>query len=168
MPYAIAEASTTTTMLLFTPSPRRRRGCAARPEEGEPVLHEQLAAEHREQDHPLHHADEARREVGALQRVAGVLQPSEQERDEHDGERVVAGERRDDDARVAVVRLLQAARVEHVAEVAVIWLAPPIPAIAPDRHMIATIFRRVRMPAYRAARGESPITCASKPNRVRA
>ena len=29
------------------------------------------------------------------------------------------------------------------------------------------IFRRVRMPAYRAARGESPRTAASKPKRVR-
>ena len=34
--------------------------------------------------------------------------------------------------------------------------------------MIATILRRVRIPAYRAARGESPITWASKPKRVRA
>ena len=48
-----------------------------------------------------------------------------------------------------------------------IWLAPPMPAIAPESAITATILRRVRMPAYRAARGESPITCASKPNRVR-
>ena len=48
-----------------------------------------------------------------------------------------------------------------------IWLAPPMPAIAPEMHRTATIFRRVRIPAYRAARGESAITCASNPNRVR-
>src|SRR5581483_1957406 len=38
---------------------------------------------------------------------------------------------------------------------------------APEIAITARIFRRVRIPAYRAARGESPSTCASKPNRVR-
>ena len=48
---------------------------------------------------------------GPLQGVAGVLEPADQERDEDDGERVVAGERGDDDPRVAVAELLQAVRV---------------------------------------------------------
>ena len=56
---------------------------------------EHLAAERAEEDQPLHHADETRREVGALQRIARVLEPAEQERDHADGERVVAPERRD-------------------------------------------------------------------------
>ena len=47
------------------------------------------------------------------------------------------------------------------------WLAPPIPAIAPESAITARILRRVRMPAYAAARCESPITCTSKPKRVR-
>src|SRR6476619_4921751 len=42
-----------------------------------------------------------------------------------------------------------------------------MPAIAPDNAMTARIFRRVRIPAYRAARGESAITPTSKPNRMR-
>ena len=42
-----------------------------------------------------------------------------------------------------------------------------MPAIAPESAITARIFRRVRMPAYVAARGESPITCTSNPNRVR-
>ena len=33
--------------------------------------------------------------------------------------------------------------------------------------MTARIFRRVRMPAYRAARGESAMTPTSNPNRIR-
>ena len=33
--------------------------------------------------------------------------------------------------------------------------------------MTARIFRRVRIPAYRPARAESPITITSKPKRVR-
>src|SRR5579871_982552 len=42
-----------------------------------------------------------------------------------------------------------------------------MPAIAPESAITASTFRRVRMPAYVAARGESPITCTSKPKRVR-
>ena len=76
--------------------------CRAVQVEADAVADEQLAAERAEEDQPLHDADEPRREVGALQRVARVLQAAEQERDEADGERVVARERRDHDPRVAV------------------------------------------------------------------
>ena len=84
------------------------------------VADEHLSAECREQDDPLDHADEAGREVRALQRVAGVLEPAHQERDQDDGERVVAGERGDHDSRVAVAELLQTVRVavDGVREVA--------------------------------------------------
>ena len=85
--------------------------------EPDAVADEQLAAERAEEDDPLDHADEPGREVGALERVARVLEPADQERDEADRERVVAGERGDDDPRVAVAELLQAVRVavERVA-----------------------------------------------------
>jgi len=62
------------------------------------VAREDLAAERREEDDPLDHADEAGREIGALERVAGVLEAAEQERDEDDCERVVAAEGGDDKA----------------------------------------------------------------------
>ena len=94
-----------------------RRRCPSRPVDRDAVADEELAAEHREQDDSLHDPDEARGEVRALQRVARVLEAAHQEGDEHHGERVVPRERRNDDARVAVVRLLQAPRVEDVAEV---------------------------------------------------
>src|SRR5437899_5868464 len=42
-----------------------------------------------------------------------------------------------------------------------------MPATAPDSAITARILRRVRIPAYVAARGESPITATSKPKRVR-
>ena len=79
--------------------------------EADAIADEQLAAERREQDHALHHADEPRREVRPLERRAGVLEAAEQEGDEDDRERVVAREGRDDDARVAVAVRSQAVRV---------------------------------------------------------
>ena len=84
------------------------------------IANEQLAAERREQDDPLHHADEAGWEVDSLQRVARVLQRPDEKRDDDDRDRVVARKRGHDDAGVAVVLLLQAVRirVEQVAEVA--------------------------------------------------
>ena len=113
------------------------------------------------------HADEAGGEVDALQRVAGVLQAAEQERDEQDGERVVARERRDHDPGVAEPGGRQSARVEHVPEVAVLATRRRCPRPrprAPSRRgsSAACACRRSV-----AARGESPITCTSKPNRVR-
>ena len=60
----------------------RRRRLRRAPAEAHAVADEQLAAERREEDQPLDHADEPRREVGALQRVARVLQPADQERDD--------------------------------------------------------------------------------------
>ena len=51
---------------------RRCRGSRAAVE-ADAVTHEQLAAERAEQDQSLHDADEPSREVGALQREAGVL-----------------------------------------------------------------------------------------------
>src|SRR3954462_10080810 len=95
----------------------RRRGCCS-PCESHPVTHEELAAERAEEDQSLHDADETCREVGALQREAGVLQATEEQSHEHDRKRVVARERSDDDARVPGVRSAQAARIELVAEVA--------------------------------------------------
>ena len=72
-------------------------------------------------------------------------------------ERVVARERGDDDPGVAVVGLLEpfARRAWRKSP---IWLAPPIPAMAPERHRTATIFRRVASPrtARRAASRRSP------------
>ena len=114
----MAEEAIRTRRLLFTrraPPPP-----APRAPEAHAVAHEQLAAERAEEDDALHHADEAGREVGALERVARVAEPADQERHEHDRERVVARERGDHDAGVAVARLLQPARVEQVAEVAVL------------------------------------------------
>src|SRR4051812_49881853 len=101
--------------------------CAAH--EAQPVADQELPAERAEQDQPLHDADEARWEVGSLQCEARVLQPAEQERDEADSERVVARERGDDDAGVAIRRRREAARIERVSEVAV--LARPADARAP-------------------------------------
>ena len=49
--------------------------------EADAVADEQLAAERREEDDPLHHADEPGREVGALERVARVLEAADEERD---------------------------------------------------------------------------------------
>ena len=95
----------------------------------------------------LHHPDEAGWEVGPLQREAGVAETADQERDQHDRERVVARERGDDDARVAVARLLQAARVEQVAEVADLARAADARRASPDSAITARILRRVRMPA---------------------
>ena len=111
------------------------------------MAHEQLAAERREEDDPLDDADEPGREGGALKGVAGVLEPAEQERDHDDRERVVARERRDDDAGVAVAELLQAVRVavERVAK-SPTWLAPPSPAIAPEIAITERILRRMRTP----------------------
>jgi hypothetical protein len=93
---------------------------ACEPAKAQPVANEQLAPERGEEDQALHDSDETRREVRALQRVPRVLQAAEQDRDEHDRERVVAGERRDHDARIAVTHLCQPAWVELVPEVAVL------------------------------------------------
>ena len=126
---------------------RRRRRVPRRRTSRIAVADEQLAAERAEEDQPLHHADEPGREVGALQRVAGVLEPAEQERDEHDGERVVARERGDDDAGVAVAAAAAGRAGRAVWRKSPSWLAPPRPAIAPESAITARIFRRVRMPA---------------------
>ena len=107
-------------MTVTTRAPRPASACDASGVEPQPVADQQLAAEGAEEDDPLHHADEPRREVGALQREPGVQEPADEHRDEADGERVVAGERRDDDPRVAERRRLQALRaaVERVRELA--------------------------------------------------
>ena len=103
-------------------SPARLRGRPPRaePRDPQPVAQEQLAAQGTEEDDSLHHAHEAGREVRSLQRVAGVQQPADEHRHETDGERVVARERRHDDARVAESRSLETGRaaVERVREVA--------------------------------------------------
>ncbi len=127
-----ADASTTTTDRVVDHAAASADARAAR--EPHPVADEQLAAERAEEDQPLHDADEPRREVDALQRVARVLQAAEQERDEADRERVVARERRDHDARVAVAGGGQAARVERVAEVAVLARAADAGDRAGERH----------------------------------
>ena len=98
---------------MFTPRASGARAAAVprrAARDAQPVADEQLAAERAEEDDPLHHADEPGGEVDALERVARVLEPADQERDEHDRERVVAGERGDDDPRVAVARCWQAVR----------------------------------------------------------
>ena len=100
----------------------------------DPIAHQHLAAERAEQDQALHHADEPRREVGTLQRVAGVLQAAEQERDEADGERVVAREGGDHDSGVAVARRRQPARIERVTEVAVLARTADARDGARERH----------------------------------
>ena len=106
-------------MLSFTNGPRRSgRPAPGAAVEPHPVADEELAAEHREQDRPLHHAHEARGEVRALKRIARVLEATDEERGENRRKRVVPRERRDDDPGVAVVALLEALGVEHVAEVA--------------------------------------------------
>ena len=88
------------------------------------------------------------REVGALQREAGVLEPADEHGDEADGERVVARERRDDDPRVAEAAACRPVGLpSSVCVKSPIWLAPPMPATAPEMAMTARIFRRVRMPA---------------------
>ena len=102
-------------------SPPRPTGFpAACPPDPQPVPEQQLPTERAEEDDPLHHPDEPGREVGPLQRVPGVEQSPDEHGDEADGERVVARERRDDDAGVAERRRLQAGRtaVERVREVA--------------------------------------------------
>ena len=74
-------------------------------------------------------------------REAGVLQAAEQQRHEHDRQRVVTGKRSDDDARVAVVRRAEAARIELVAKVAVLARAAETgdrAREAHDRHDLAT------------------------------
>src|SRR5207302_1521677 len=78
---------------------RRRK----RATDSDAIADEQLAAERGEQDDSLHHADEPGWKVRALQRVARVLQRSDEERDDNARKRVVARERGDDDARVPVV-----------------------------------------------------------------
>ena len=60
-------------------------GAAAAPARARnPVAVEELATQRAEQDQPLQHADESRGEIGALQRIARVLEPAEQDRDDHD------------------------------------------------------------------------------------
>ena len=49
--------------------------CARATPNPQPVAKQQLAAERAEEDDPLHHAHEPRREVGALKRVARVQSP---------------------------------------------------------------------------------------------
>ena len=100
------------------------------------IAHEDIASERAEEDEALHDADQARREVGSLQRVAGVLQAAEQHRDHADGERVVAGERRDHDPGVAAVGRgrRQTAWIERVAEVAVLTCASDTGDRAGKRH----------------------------------
>ncbi len=118
---------------------------------------------------PLHHADEAGREVGALQRVAGVLQ------------RRRSGTRRGG-PRTGCSARAPRRRSRCSRSTASAGRSGRRRACAGSRRpgsrrrarrsrrrcaITARIFRRVRMPAYRAARGESPSTCTSKPKRVR-
>src|SRR4051812_42883918 len=106
--------------------PRRSRGSRRRPRCGratasrdlDSIAEENLAPEDAEEEDPLHDTDEPRREIDSLQREARVLEAAEQDGDEHDRHRVVAGKCGNDDARVAEQLLLEAARVEQVVEVA--------------------------------------------------
>src|SRR5919201_2079447 len=74
---------------------------ASEKKDAQPVPDQNLASERAEQDDALHHAYEAGWEVDALEGEARVLEAAEQHRDEADRQRVVPGQRRDDDARVA-------------------------------------------------------------------
>jgi hypothetical protein len=98
------------------------------------VAGEDLASKDGEQDDPLHGADETGRERWALEGEAGIGEAADQKRDEHDRERVVQGERSDDDAGVAVLGLLEPARIEHVPEVADLAGARDARDPARDRH----------------------------------
>src|SRR5438105_1197496 len=93
--------------------------------------------------------------VSALERVPRVLEPADQEGDEEDGERVVAGERGDDDPGVAVVLPLEPVRVgvERVAEVAVLARAPEAGDRARDRHHGEDLPPRPHAGVPRRARG---------------
>ena len=71
---------------------------------------------------------------GAFEGEAGVREAADQQRHDHDGERVVERERGDDDARVAVLGLLEPAGVEHVPEVADLAGAGEAGDAARDRH----------------------------------
>src|SRR5262249_25113417 len=98
----------------------RRRFRGRRPShEPEAVPDQELTPERAEEDDSLHHADQPRREVGALEVEARVLEPAQKDRDQADGERVVAAEGGEDDSAVAEVRALQAlwACVEDMGEV---------------------------------------------------
>ena len=88
--------------------------------EAQPVAEKELTTERAEEDDALHDADEPGREIGPLEREAAVLQPAEQHRHDAYREWVVAGERGDDDSRVAEGGGLKAVRaaVERVREVA--------------------------------------------------
>ena len=123
-------------MLLFTaPTPPSSRRVVARARERDPVLHEQLAAEHREQDQPLHHADEAGREVGALQRVAGVLRARRAGTPR--ARRRTGCSARAPRRRCPCSRSSTAAgpRASSVWRKSPIWLAPPMPGDrARERH----------------------------------
>src|SRR5207247_11471433 len=98
----------------------RRRGDRCSRRHPNPVTSEELTAERAEKDQALEDADEPVRKVRPLQGEAGILQTTEQKRDQQHGERVVARERGHDDAGVAVVRLGQATRIELMAKVAVL------------------------------------------------
>ena len=115
----------------YRAAPRTRPTASSRSREPQPVADQQLAAERTEQDDPLHDADKPRGKVWALEGEAGVLEPAEKQGDEAHGERVVAGECRDDDPRVAE-RSRPSPSGSSVYVKSPIWLAPPRPATPPE------------------------------------
>ncbi len=133
VPYAIPLAIRTMSSELFMTPPRRQRGVRTtrtrwRTSSSPPSVQNRMI--------PWMTPTRPDGEARPLQGVAGVVEAADQERDEQAGERVVAGKRRDDDARVAVGLALKPVRVavERMGEVADLARAAEPGDRTGDRH----------------------------------